>query len=228
MGYVCLRTNWLKRRGPEKPFETTFRDHGVPAVLSAMVGIAPEPGVVREVCDEIGQVDGNESPRDCESAKAPLLVHRLEALKESEYEGIGETGEQRQTQDNGLGDQHDPGTHPDGAELLEGNARGLQFVGAVDVGVLASLAPALGLLVEDDRCARFGHEEVDGLGAAVEHELDPEVPAPVEESFNGTTNDTTDTCANARRQDDESKRELLVLRLVEIGDQTKRNTATSG
>ena len=47
-------------------------------------------------------------------------------------------------------------------------------------------------------------------------------------SFNGTTNDTTDTCADARRQDDEGERELLVLRLVEIGDQTECNTAAGG
>jgi len=45
-------------------------------------------------------------------------------------------------------------------------------------------------------------------------------------SFNGATNDTTDTCANARRQDDESKRELLVLRLVKVGNQTECDTAT--
>ena len=47
-------------------------------------------------------------------------------------------------------------------------------------------------------------------------------------SFNGATDDTTDTCADARRQDDESERELLVLRLVKIGDQTEGNTATGG
>ena len=47
-------------------------------------------------------------------------------------------------------------------------------------------------------------------------------------SFNGATNDTTDTCANARGQDDEGERELLVLGLVKIGNQTECNTATGG
>jgi hypothetical protein len=47
-------------------------------------------------------------------------------------------------------------------------------------------------------------------------------------SFDWATDDTTDTCADARRQDDKGKRELLVLRLVEIGNQTECNTATGG
>jgi len=210
------------------------------------MGVTPEPGVVREVCNEVSQVDGNERPCDGESAEAPLLVHRLEALKESEDEGVRETRKKRQTQHDGLSDQHDPRAHPNGAELLEGDARLLQLVGAVDVRVLAGLTSALGLLVEDDSGTGFRHEEVDCLGAAVENKLDPEVPTPVEDcvgvskdcqrislraihtSLNGTTNDTTNTCANARRQDDEGERELLVLRLVEIGDQAECNTAASG
>jgi hypothetical protein len=50
----------------------------------------------------------------------------------------------------------------------------------------------------------------------------------VEESFDRSANDTTDTCANARRQDDEGERKLLVLGLVKIGDQTEGNTAAGG
>lgn len=41
-----------------------------------------------------------------------------------------------------------------------------------------------------------------------------------------TTNDTTDTGSNARRQDDEGERKLLRLLLVDIGNQTKRDTTT--
>jgi hypothetical protein len=46
-------------------------------------------------------------------------------------------------------------------------------------------------------------------------------------ALNGTTDDTTDTGSNAGRQDDEGERELLRLLLVDIGNQTKRDTATS-
>lgn len=45
-------------------------------------------------------------------------------------------------------------------------------------------------------------------------------------ALNGTTNDTTDTGSNARRQDDKGERELLCLLLVDIGNQTKRDTTT--
>jgi hypothetical protein len=66
------------------------------------------------------------------------------------------------------------------------------------------------------------------LRAAVEDQLDPKVPSPVKESFNGSANDSTDTCADARRQDDKGERELLVFGLVKIGDQTESNTAAGG
>lgn len=47
-------------------------------------------------------------------------------------------------------------------------------------------------------------------------------------ALNGTTDDTTDTGSNAGRQDDEGERKLLRLLLVDIGNQTKRDTATGG
>ena len=146
-----------------------------------MVGVAPEPRVVRKVRDEVCQVDRDERPSDSESAEAPLLVYGLKTLEECEDERIGETREQRQAQNDGLGDQHDPGTHPDGTELLERDTGCLQFVRTIDVGVLAGLAPSLGLLVEDDCCAGFWHEEVNGLGTAVEDKLNPEVPTPMQD-----------------------------------------------
>lgn len=47
-------------------------------------------------------------------------------------------------------------------------------------------------------------------------------------ALNGATDDTTDTGTNAGRQHDEGERELLRLLLVDIGNQTKRDTATGG
>jgi len=118
-------TYGLEWRRPQKPFEAALRDHGVAAVLLAVVRVAPEPRVVGEVGDEVGQVDGDKRPRDGQDAEVPLLVHGLEALEEGEDEGVGEAGEQGEAEHDGLGDQHDPGAHPDGAELFDGDSRRL-------------------------------------------------------------------------------------------------------
>jgi hypothetical protein len=66
------------------------------------------------------------------------------------------------------------------------------------------------------------------LGHSSEDELDPEEPLPIEEALNGTTNDAANTSTDARRQDDESERKLLVFTLVDIGDKTEGNTTTGG
>lgn len=187
--------NRLKGSGPQQPLQSAFREHS--SGLVAVVVVAPKPWEVGKVGDEVGQVDRDEGPRHGERAKAPLLVHRLEALKESEDQGVRETGEERKTEHNRLGDQHDPRTHPDRPNLFDRDARLLQLVGSVDVGIFTSLASALGFLVQDNGRAALRHEKVDCLRATVEDQLDPEVPAPVEESFDRTSNDTSDGCTDA-------------------------------
>lgn len=47
-------------------------------------------------------------------------------------------------------------------------------------------------------------------------------------SCNGTTNDTTNTGTEARRQNDEGERELLGLGFVDVGNQTESDTSTGG
>lgn len=67
-----------------------------------------EPRVVGEVCDEVGGVDRDEGPCDGEGAEVPLLVDDGEGFEESEDEGVGETGEEGQAEDDGFGDKHTP------------------------------------------------------------------------------------------------------------------------
>jgi hypothetical protein len=198
--------------GPKEPFQAALGKHA--ARLVAVVVVAPEPRVVGEVGDEVRQVDRDERPRHRQGAEAPLLVHGLEGLEESEDEGVGESGEQRETQHDRLGDQHDPRAHPDRSEFFERDSGGFQLIWAVDIWVFARLATAFCFFVEDDCCAALGHEEVDRLRAAVEDQLDPEVPAPVQEAFNRAADYAADGGTDAGGEDDERERELLLVGFV--------------
>jgi hypothetical protein len=59
---------------------------------------------------------------------------------------------------------------------------------------------------------------VDCLRAAVEDQLDPEVPAPVQEAFDWAADYAADGGADAGGEDDEGERELLLVGFVEVGN----------
>lgn len=222
-------TNGFEWREPEKPFQTAFGGDGIVALGLTDVLIAYEPREVREIRDEVGDVNGDDSPGLTQDTPAPpLLVDDGEALEEGEDQSVGETGQERHGQDNGLADEHVERTDPNLASFMKRDTRLFQLVGAIDVGVLASLATSLGFLVHDDSGTAFGHEEHDELNNSSEHELDPEEPVPIEEAPNWTTDNTTNTCTNAGRQDDKRERKLLRVGFVQVGNQTKSDTTTSG
>lgn len=90
----------------------------------------------------------------------------------------------------------------DGEDLVPGKAVELELVGAVAVGVLARLASAPGLAVEQDGRAGLGdEEEVEDLNEAAEDQLDPEDPAPVQGSLDEAADDRADDRASDTRQD---------------------------
>lgn len=181
--------------------------------------------------------------QECRSSTWCILLGRIQAgiivsmcpqfkrcyryTYESEDESIRETREKRQAEDNGLADEHLERTKPDLARFLKRDTRGLEFIGSVDVGVLAGLATTLGLLVEEDGRTTLGHEEMDDLDNTTEDEHDPEEPLPCEESLNGTTNDTSDTGTDTRGQDNKGQGVLLLLGSVQIGDKTESDTTAS-
>ena len=68
---------------------------------------------------------------------------------------------------------------------------------------------------------------MDDLNDASEDKHDPEEPLPLEKALDGSTNDTSNTGADARRQDNEGQRVLLFLRLVQIGNKTESHTTAS-
>lgn len=138
-------------REPEQPFQTAFGGDGIVALGLTDVFVAYEPWEVGEVCDEVGDVDGDDSPGLTQDTPAPsLLVDDGETLEEGEDQSVGETGQERHAQDNGLAHEHVEGTDPNLASFMERDTRVFQLVGAVDVGVLSGLATLLGYLVHDD------------------------------------------------------------------------------
>jgi hypothetical protein len=56
------------------------------------------------------------------------------------------------------------------------------------------------------------------LRAAIEDQLDPEVPAPVQEAFDRAADYAADGGADAGGEDDEGERELLLVGFVEVGN----------
>lgn len=143
--------------------------------------VAPEPGPVEEVGEEVGGVDGDECPGYLEGAEAKVVGEGdVEGFEEGEDEGVGEAGEEGKKEHDGFSDEHFKRSEPDFAGFFERDAGLLELVGAVDVGVFACFAAALCFAVDEDRGSAFGHEEVDCLHCNAEDELDPKVPLPCE------------------------------------------------
>lgn len=141
--------------------------------------VAPEPGPVEEVGEEVGGVDGDECPGYLQSSKAKVVGEGdVEGFEKGEDEGVREAGEEGKEEDDGFANEHFKRSEPDFAGFFEGDARFLKLVGAVDVGVFTCLAAPLCFAVDEDRGSAFGHEEVNCLYCYTEDELDPEVPLP--------------------------------------------------
>lgn len=189
------KTNSLERSHPQQPVEATLWLHGVRSVLSHEFLIAGEEGHKAEPGDEIANSDGDVGESDLNGAEAPLFVHRAVRLEESEDQSVGETGEKRQAEDDWLGEEHaERAQHGDGQllgwqTLEEATA---DFVGTVEVGVLARLALLLCDAVKDASNAGLrDQEEVKSLSNDTEDELNPEVPLPCQILADEATEDGT-------------------------------------
>lgn len=133
----------------------------------------------QQPCEKVSNTDGDEGKTDLNGAEFPLPVHEAKGLDEHEDEGIRETREKRENQDNRLGEEHLEGADPGVHDLLGREPVGERnkLVGAPDVGV-ALFAFSLGDLVHHDGGTGLGHgEEVDGLDDDAEDELDPDGPS---------------------------------------------------
>ena len=63
----------LEQRKQKKRLQSSLWCHPVGAVLLAQVIIAPEPGPVQEVGEEVSGVDRNESPSDLKCAETEVV-----------------------------------------------------------------------------------------------------------------------------------------------------------
>jgi len=174
----------------------------------------------------------DEAEADLRRGEVPLSKNKSEAVKAGEDEGIAEATEQGEESDDRLSKEEEvrpPHERQDvlHVEALEEGTSNL--VRAIDVGVFAGLASALGFLVEEDRGTGLGNgEEVDSLDNSTEDELGVEDPAPVEVLCDEAANNRSNNGTGTGREDDVEHGELLVLGTEHVGDHAKGDTATSG
>lgn len=199
------------------------------------LGLDPPDGDEEDaVGDEVAHEQGNESKacfplveashtkwissaylgKPASVCSPPLSVYIAIRLQERKDERIRESREEREAEDDGLGDEHDEGPSDDGEDLLDVPAVGLELVGRVDL--LASLLSAPpGDAGHEDGSLGLGGEPVQELGGSAEDDckkgsavdyidarrwqltLKPEVPPPAEElaleaTDNGPENRSTD------------------------------------
>lgn len=88
------------------PVELLFRLKVIRSVRLRLL-VALDEGYEAEVTDAVADQERDEGQPECYSTEVPLAEDRTEALKESEDEGIGESGKKRKAEDNRLGCEHD-------------------------------------------------------------------------------------------------------------------------
>ena len=113
-------------------------------------------------------------------------------MDEHKDQGVRESRQEGQSEDDGLGKEHSERTHP-GQEYFFERKPFLErrdLVWAVDVWVFAGCASFLGDPVHQDGRSGFGDkDQMDNLHSATEDELDPNAPTPCKVLFSETTNE---------------------------------------
>ena len=93
---------------------------------------------------------------------SPIVVgvDEREGLNKHEDEGVTESGEEGESEDDGFGEEHLERTEPGEDDLFEGEPllKGCDFVGPVYVGVCAVLASLLGDPIHHDGSSGLGDE----------------------------------------------------------------------
>ena len=140
--------------------------------------VAPDRRNEEQPSDHVTDTDTNEAQTDLDSGKVPLLVHKAVGLDEHEDQSVGETREERENQDDGLGQEHLEGAHPGDQDFLGGEslAEGNELVRTPEV--LALGAALLSNAVHHDGGSSLrDSEEVDELDGTSKDELDPDRPS---------------------------------------------------
>ena len=183
-----------------------------------------EPG------EEIPDKDGQKGETDIDLVEMPLLVDEGEGLDEHKDKGIGETGQEGEDKDDGLGKKHLEGSEPSGDDFfrIEAFLETDHLIWAVDVGLDTVLAALLGNLVHHDcRSGFWDSDEVDQLHKPAKDELNPDRPAPIEEFLREAADQGTEDGPADRGEHDEGDSILLVIRLPHIRHHSQGDAATS-
>ena len=143
-------------------------------VLFAVLLVSPDGWDEHEVGDQVANQDWDERETLGNGAEVILCVYERKGLDEHEDEGVTETGEQGQGEDDGFGEEHFEGADPGDDDLFEGKSllKWRDFVGPVEVGVCTVLASLLGDPVHHYRYSGLGDEDkMSELNGAAEDQL---------------------------------------------------------
>lgn len=201
---------------------------------STLLDVPADSRNEKDPSKNVSHSDWNKCQSDLDGAKVPLLVDEGQRLDEHEDQSVGETGEQRQDQDNGLCQEHLEGSGPclehffRGESVLERD----ELVRSPHVGV--TILPSLLCdPVHHDGSPGFrNREEMKGLDSSTEDELNPNRPRPIQVGFAEATNNGTENGTADRGEDDESYGVLLIVSLPQIrnhaqGDGASRRRETA-
>lgn len=179
--------------------------------------------------NDVADSDRDEGQADVVVVEIPLCVDETEGLDLHEDESVCETGQERQNQDDGLGEEHGERANPCVDELAPGEAltEGLDLVGAPDV--LAVLSPLLGDVVNHDGGAGLGDgDQVQDLDEAAEDKLNPDAPSPGQKLLDKAADDGSQDGTTDGGEDDVGDGVLLVIRVKHISDHAEGHAATGG
>ncbi len=190
----------------------------VAGVVFALLDIPSDGWYEREPGDEVADQDGDESKTYLNSIELILVsIEETEGLNEHEDQGVAETRQEGQREDNGLGQEHLEWSSPSNEDLFDRESllERCDLVGTPDVFALG--ASLLCDFVHHDGRPGFGYEkEMSELDCASKDELNPDTPSPVEFLLRETTDNGTENGASDGREDDEGDGVLLIVRFPHV------------
>ncbi len=192
-------------------------------IVAPLFHIAANEREPRDPGNEITDQNRNEGQTLLPGVEAPLAIHQRQRLNEHENQSITETTQERQSQHNGLSEEHAEGTNPGDQELTrrETLAKRQAFGWTVDVRVLATLAHFLCNSVHHHGGTGLGNkQEMHDLNKPTKDQLDPNVPAPWKESLHKATHHGPQDGSTDRRKDNGSDSVLLGISFPEIRNHT--------
>lgn len=222
-------TDGQARRRVEKPFQTRLILSSLTVrVFLAFANVALDSRDEGHPGNDVANTNAAESKANLRCAEAPSCVHNAERLDEHEDEGIGESGEERQHQDDGLRDEHLEGSNEVNCKFLAREAL-LERDNLLRAPyVFTGLPPPLGSAIHKNGGSGLrDKDQVNELDRAAKDELNPDRPAPAADILlDKTTNDGTQNGSSDRREDDVCNCVLLYVRLEEIGNHSQSDRAT--